>query len=285
MQVEHLNLFVEQGYFWVVDLLYRAAEKSSPCRRHMDSLSFREFYLSRSVHHASFQDTMNIRLLVNYGNCADNNALELAQEAKWDLVMPIFVQDLEHSSGRCIHYCTTNVLLEACCNQPILKHLLFEVSKRKLAYHKLQAGQIKLYYKVCKINPFLLKHLNVISEYNQNELRKYLVKFEFLEEMAAFLKRFQLDEKDDKFALEAIHRLVDLSSVEGRKEFHEARFVLGRRIGDLIDLSQYTRFLLCAKTYGDYEERCKELNNKHGLLLSDFTLEDNLCIGAYLCSL
>lgn len=82
MQLEHLNLFLEQGYFWVVDLLYNCAESKSSCRRYVDSFSFREFYLQRCLLHTSFRDVINIRGLNSFGRVDGQNILLLAKGTK-----------------------------------------------------------------------------------------------------------------------------------------------------------------------------------------------------------
>lgn len=264
MQVEHLTVFIEQGYTWVVELLYNSSDLKSECRQYMDSEPFKEFYLSRVLRPVSFADLYQLSTLLRYGTIAPSNMLALAKKCNWNHAYFLFEEVLYDDN--------------------LLKHerLIFELLLHALKHNQLgflelfaelidwtfsSTLYIKLLYRLSLVD---LQLLGRMPKYDGNIAGIYINKTEYTEQLFALNDRLYHNRLN--YILKQAHKLSDLTTIEGRRAYKEG---VGCRypLHGVIDLSQYYTFLTYAKTRGDYNKRVLHLEREVYINLSDFNDE------------
>lgn len=262
MQVDHLTIFIEQGYSWIVDLLYDVSEKNSLLRQYVETQEFKDFYVSRVIDRSSFKELSRLATLQKYGEISHNHLVELAEECKWDILTKVFVSYIGNN-----HYEQGKVL----------QTLIVTVKSGRLEFVKFFCKQYrwksicsdlyaKLLYLVSSVDIELLDEM-IPCSLPYGNLKKYLDKIEFPDQLFAFC--MICTEIPGNIVLNYASKLLDLTTVEGRKEYKQGVATICP-LHNVINLTTFYNYLTFATTLADYIERVNYLYNEKWIELEDF---------------
>lgn len=241
-----------------------------PSPRGLQGSPIREAYLKYTVKHQTFADAQNIRHLQRYGISDKKSIMQIAQEGNWEMLEKLFeriLEDLPYNHNY-LNEDMYKVISKASCNRQVVERLLQLLECHRVKFKiSLNKQSLKMFVRLSllKIAPLGFLRL-AYQEHGSKLAQKYVTRIKTLEQLSFYhdyLKAYPLG------ALPHIATLVDLNSVEGRREFRKYEFGRRYRLGGVVQFSAFVAYLQESTTKEEYESRVKILEKEQCFYLDD----------------
>lgn len=258
METQHITLFVDLGYLWLVKKLYESSHERSSLRMFMDSYSFRDYVIRTTIKHKSFADVIAIT------DRSYTTSTQCAKDCRWNLVEKFFDNECRQTFN--------NMKME----KIVLETLGLCDSDRFLHYSDIACKRIKTFS-----HPYFTEFLFDISKksieisfkgnVDEDEFSQRLLRVDDICTLSYLSCNYEpLVHK----VLNRASFILNLETSDGRKLFNRAFPKHKDKMSYYTDLSPYVNYLSSSNSYKEFRERQLHVETVDGVVINNLSLKD-----------